>query len=207
MWQFATRGFLLPASTFLAVMSLRTAGLLLFLFRLWLEQSLDFFTQSHSLAGREVLAAGVLVALGLEAANNTGTAVEVAGRIKAPLFILFPDASGPAAARQERVDGYRDQKMAALFVESEWSQEELAAHLGKRWGKSVSSDWVAKHLRLGRFLSSFNTTGIKDEWKLPLNLTERAFRRFWEATKPAGDFRGHKTKRPGYRWEAAPGLR
>ena len=96
------------------------------------------------------------------------------------------------AARQERVDGYRDQHMAALFVESDWSQEKLAAHLSKRWGKDVARQWVEKHLRFGRFLQFFATTGSKDEWKIPLNLTERAFRRFWEATEPAGDFRGHK---------------
>src|SRR5262245_19903056 len=82
------------------------------------------------------------------------------------------------AARQEKVDGYRDQQMAALFLDSEWSQEELAAHLSKRWDKSISHDWVNLHLRLGRFLNFFTTSGRKDHLKLPVNLTERAFRSF-----------------------------
>ena len=36
---------------------------------------------------------------------------------------------------QERVDGYRDQQLARLFVESEWSQEELAERLAQKWEK------------------------------------------------------------------------
>src|SRR5262249_23371264 len=67
-----------------------------------------------------------------------------------------------AAAMQERVDGYRDQNMARLFLESGWSQEELAAHLGKRWGKEVSRPWVTCHLRFGRFLAFFVTSGNKE---------------------------------------------
>src|SRR5262245_56539450 len=86
-----------------------------------------------------------------------------------------------AAARQEKVDGYRDQAMAKLFVASEWSQGDLAANLTERWGRDVSPDWVSKHLRLGRFLSFFNTSGIESsvpgsQFCLPTNLTERAFR-------------------------------
>src|SRR5262245_5664581 len=96
------------------------------------------------------------------------------------------------AARQERVDGYRDQQMAKLFIDSEHSQEELAEHLSKRWDQSVSRSWVETHLRLGRFLSFFDTSGIKDQFKLPPNLTERGFRGLWEATKGEGDFRGRR---------------
>lgn len=96
-----------------------------------------------------------------------------------------------AQAQQERVDGFRDQQMALLFAESERSQQELAAHLGEVWGKDVSQSWVCCHLRFGRFIRFFITTGNKDEWKLPTNLTERAFRRFWEATS-GGNFSGHK---------------
>lgn len=101
------------------------------------------------------------------------------------------------AARQERVDGYRDQELARLFLESGWSQEQLAVHLAKTWGKEVSPDWVAKRLRFGRFLSFFNTSGIEEEapgasFKLPANLTERAFRTFWEATEAGGNYSGHK---------------
>ena len=101
------------------------------------------------------------------------------------------------AAGQERIDGKRDQAMARLFLESDWSQEKLAAHLAKRWGKEVSRQWVGCHLLLGRFLAFFATAGGKEgapgaDFLFPLNLTERAFRRFWGATEPTGDFRGHK---------------
>ena len=100
-------------------------------------------------------------------------------------------------ARQERVDGYRDQHMARLFVDSGWSQEELAAHLAKRWGKEVTQQWVSYHLRFGRFLSFFTTSGCEDEapgarFNLPPNLTERAFRRLWDATEAGGNYSGHK---------------
>ena len=98
------------------------------------------------------------------------------------------------AARQERVDGYRDQHLARLFVASEWSQEELAEHLGKRWGKSVIQQWVAQHLRFGRFLAFFTTSGSKESFQIPHNLTERGFRKLWDATEAGGDFRGHKAK-------------
>lgn len=96
-----------------------------------------------------------------------------------------------AAALQERVDGYRDQEMAKAFLESEWSQEQLAEFLGKRWGKDVSRPWVECRLRFGRFIGFFDTQCIK-EWTLPTNLTEGAFRRLWESTKGDRDFRGHK---------------
>ncbi len=97
-----------------------------------------------------------------------------------------------AAAMQERVDGYRDQELAKLFVESEWSQEQLAEHLGKTWGKEVSREWVSKRLLFGRFLAFFGTSCTKDQFSIPSNLTEGAFRRFWESTEPGGDFRGHR---------------
>jgi hypothetical protein len=95
-------------------------------------------------------------------------------------------------ARQEHIDGRRDQALARLFLEADWSQEKLAAHLAKRRGKEVSRSWVEHHLRYGRFLSFFDTGRIKDEFAVPPNLTEWAFRKFWEATSPGGDYRGHK---------------
>jgi hypothetical protein len=84
--------------------------------------------------------------------------------------------------------------MARLFLESEHSQEELAEHLARRWGKSVTQQWVAYHLRLGRFLTFFTTTGCEDQFKLPPNLTERTFRKLWEATTPGGNFSGHMAR-------------
>jgi hypothetical protein len=95
-----------------------------------------------------------------------------------------PHVEEQAAATQEKLDGYRDQEMARLFIECEWSQEQLASYLTKRRGDNVSPDWVSKRLRFGRFLSFFNTACV-EEWRIPINLTERAFRRFWEATEAA----------------------
>jgi hypothetical protein len=92
---------------------------------------------------------------------------------------------------------YRDQHLARLFAESEWSQEDLAAHLAKKWGKEVSQEWVSKHLRLGRFLAFINTSGIENEWQVPPNFTEREFRRYWEATEAGGNFRGLKARTEG----------
>lgn len=97
-----------------------------------------------------------------------------------------------AAADQERVDGRRDQAMAKLFIETEWSQEELASLLSEKWGKEVSQSWMRDHLRFGRFLSFFSSSATKDDWMLPVNLTVTAFTRFWNDTPASGDFRGHK---------------
>jgi hypothetical protein len=85
----------------------------------------------------------------------------------------------------------RDQELAKLFVESEWSQEQLALYLGKRWGKEVERRWVSYHLRLGRFLLFFRTSG-SEEWKIPDSLTEHRFRRLWEETPAQGNFSGHR---------------
>lgn len=102
------------------------------------------------------------------------------------------------ATKQTKVDGYRDQHMAKLFVESEWSQEDLAEHLAKRWGKEVSRQWVGYHLLFGRFLLFFATSRGKDEWQMDRRLTEWTFRnRYWEGTKADGDFRGHKANTEG----------
>lgn len=104
-----------------------------------------------------------------------------------------------ATAMQQRVDGWREQHLARLFVDSGWSQQELADYLGKRWGKEVSRQWVGYHLLFGRFLLFFATTGGKENlpatllaFRLPANLTERGFRAYWDRTEAAGDFRGHK---------------
>ena len=91
-------------------------------------------------------------------------------------------------AAQERIDGRRDQRLARLFLNSERSQQELAEHLGEGW----SQQGVGQHLRFGRFLTFFTTTGSKDGFKLPRNLTERGFRTLWDATQAGGEFRGHK---------------
>jgi hypothetical protein len=100
-----------------------------------------------------------------------------------------------ASAMQERVDAYRDQQMAKLFIESDWSQEQLARHLARRWGKEVSRQWITCRLRFGRFISFFATTGSKEQpWKLPRNLTERRFRGYWERTTAQVESRGHKSQ-------------
>jgi hypothetical protein len=101
------------------------------------------------------------------------------------------------AALQERSHGYRDQELAKLFVECDWSQDELADELIKLWDKEVSRQWVGQHLRFGRFISFFATSGSEDDppgahFKLPHNLTERGFRHLWDATESSGNFSGHK---------------
>jgi hypothetical protein len=68
----------------------------------------------------------------------------------------------------------------------------LAERLSKRWEREVIQQWISYHLRLGRFLLFFTTVRCKDEFKIPQNLTEWAFRKLWEATEAGGDFRGHK---------------
>src|SRR5262245_30816820 len=98
---------------------------------------------------------------------------------------------------QEKADSYRDQNLAKLFAESDWSQEKLAAHLAAKWGKEVSREYLSNKLRFGRFLLFFGATGTEDgapaaSWKLPANLTERAFRKHWEATTPGGNYTGHR---------------
>jgi hypothetical protein len=71
---------------------------------------------------------------------------------------------------------------------------EIAEHLTKH-GKQVDHAWVSRHLRFGRFLSffvssghkegfrlpsNFQTTVCNEGFRLPANLTERAFRGMWE---------------------------
>jgi hypothetical protein len=74
---------------------------------------------------------------------------------------------------------------------SGWSQDEIASEVGQ------SREWVKYHLRFGRFITFFSTVRAKDDstgplFVLPANLTENRFRAFWEATKPAGNFTGHR---------------
>jgi hypothetical protein len=96
------------------------------------------------------------------------------------------------AARQGKVNGYRDQSMAKLFVKSGWSQEQLADHLGKRLAKEVTRRWVGYHLCFGRFLAFFGTKCSEDEspatyFTLPPSLTEWKFRKFWQQTEAVGE--------------------
>lgn len=100
-----------------------------------------------------------------------------------------------AGALQERVDGYRDQELAKLFIECEWSQEEIAGKLSDAWGRSVERSWVSRRLLFGRFINFFVSTCHKESFILPRNLTEGTFRRLWSATGDASeDFRGHRSQ-------------
>jgi hypothetical protein len=63
----------------------------------------------------------------------------------------------------------RDQRIATLFVDSGFTQQKIADHLGK------SHQWVSQRLRFGRFCTYLSTTVAK----LPVNLAERRFREFW----------------------------
>jgi hypothetical protein len=91
-----------------------------------------------------------------------------------------------SAARQARVAGWKDQRLARLFLASGRSQQALADRLGR------AQQGVAQHLRFGRFLAFFTTSGSKEGFKLPPNLTERGFRTLWEGTEAEGTFHGHK---------------
>ena len=76
------------------------------------------------------------------------------------------------AAKQEKVNGYFDQEAAKLFERCGWTQQRIADKVGK------SQPRVRQLLTYGRFLA-FSTTGTN--LTIPANLTERAFRSYWEA--------------------------
>src|SRR5215472_17541984 len=64
----------------------------------------------------------------------------------------------------------REQSLAKLFVSSGWTQEELAAEVGK------SQSWIDQQLRFGRFISS------QEKATMVVNLNERRFRQYWDDT-------------------------
>jgi hypothetical protein len=74
------------------------------------------------------------------------------------------------AGLRESADVYRDQEMARLFGECGWTQEKIAAKLGRRQSR------VSQMLCFGRFLD-FITSGDTHA-----NLTERRFREHWNRT-------------------------
>ena len=80
-----------------------------------------------------------------------------------------------AGAMQARVDAYRDQEIARLFVQSGWTQERIAQRMGK------SQQHISRLLLFGRFLV-FMPTGHKP-MNPPKNLTERLFRGYFERTE------------------------
>lgn len=77
-------------------------------------------------------------------------------------------------AHKEGAVATRDQEVARLFHECEWTQERIAGRMGKR------QVWVSQRLCFGRFLD-FIASGDKRE--SVLNLTERRFRGYWKRTK------------------------
>ena len=63
-----------------------------------------------------------------------------------------------------------EQALAKLFIDSGWSQDELAIREGK------TQQWVAYRIRFGRFLVyAAKTTTV-------VSLSERAFRHYWDQT-------------------------
>jgi hypothetical protein len=80
------------------------------------------------------------------------------------------------AARRAGADAYRDQELARLFTECEWTQERIAGQMGRRQA------WVSYRLVFGRFLA-FITTGDNPNRDLIDTLTERRFRQHWKQTK------------------------
>ena len=79
-----------------------------------------------------------------------------------------------AGEMQARVQAYRDQEIARLFVQSGWTQERIAEQMGK------SQQWVSYRLVFGQFLQFTTDRG---KWtKAPKNLTEWRFRGYFEQT-------------------------
>jgi hypothetical protein len=76
--------------------------------------------------------------------------------------------------KQEYVDAFCDQGLAALYATSGWTQAEIAEV--ERCGQQR----ISQLLRFGAFIEFFTTTGSKN---LPQNVTERKFRGYWAKTK------------------------
>ena len=74
-----------------------------------------------------------------------------------------------------RAGAKRDRELSYLFVQSGWTQQRIAEKEGR------SREWVCKRLRFGRFIDFLGTTVPNGE-KLPVDLSERKFRGFWEST-------------------------
>ena len=92
-------------------------------------------------------------------------------------FTLWQQTYGSSNAE---AGARREQSLAKLFVSSGWTQEELAAEVGK------SQTWVVFQLRFGRFIANFeNITTV-------INLNERRFRQYWDDT---GDVRENEGAR------------
>jgi DNA-binding XRE family transcriptional regulator len=90
-----------------------------------------------------------------------------------------------AAKGATRVEARRDQGIAELYLESEWTQREIAKAEG------IAQQRVDQLLRFGRFLT-YVTTGCSQA--VPKNLTERRFRGYWEQTpKETGETPRFKT--------------
>ena len=77
------------------------------------------------------------------------------------------------AARRESAVAYRDQEMAKLFIDSGWTQQQIAERVSRVTGKPIQQQYVSYRINFGLFLE-FTTTGGKAE--IATNLTERRFR-------------------------------
>ena len=75
-----------------------------------------------------------------------------------------------------------EQELSRLFIQSGWTQEELAEK------EMRSQSWVDQHLRFGRFLEWVTTSGGNAD-----NLSERRFRGYWSQT--------HRRKHEGERFQ------
>ena len=87
---------------------------------------------------------------------------------RASLRALYGDTAQDRTARFE-------QGLARLFVESGWTQDQLALKEGQ------SRPWVTVRVRFGRFLDFATNVTI------PKNLTEGRFRGYWEQTNPKAE--------------------
>src|SRR5215475_13029826 len=95
-------------------------------------------------------------------------------RVRDGLRATYGETSGQAAA-------HLDQALAALFVRSGWTQQQLAAAEGK------SQSYIGHRLVFGRFLA-FTTAVVNPDFApVRANLTEWRFRSYWRRARDVGD--------------------
>jgi hypothetical protein len=85
-----------------------------------------------------------------------------------------------AARKRENVVAYEDQAMSQLFEDCGWTQEQIAARMGK--GQS----WVGYRLAFAAFLRWLTTSGGKPKFAAE-KLTERRFRASWVKSGKRGE--------------------
>ena len=95
------------------------------------------------------------------------------------------------AVQGQNKNAIRERALAELFARSGWTQQQLAEKESGITGKKVSRPYIAKRLKFGAFLR-FVSTGNNPEKEpllIPIDLNERAFRKYWDQTEKGADER------------------